>query len=201
MNDHPSLPKTLGNLFASLKASLWRMRYNMAIGALGRDRAFQAISQRLAGLPGIGGEYVRRAFYRKVFPRMGDDVVISYGTIFSHPTVSLGESVYIGAYCVIGDVSIGDETLIASGVSIINGGKQHGIRRIDIPIREQPGEFVKLKIGGDCWIGERAVIMANVGDHSVVAAGAVVTRPVPSWAVVAGVPARIIADRRDIAET
>ena len=56
-----------------------------------------------------------------------------------------------------------------------------------------------LDIGRDSWIGDRAVVMADVGRHCVVAAGAVVTKPVPDFAVVVGVPARVVRSRKPAA--
>ena len=57
---------------------------------------------------------------------------------------------------------------------------------------EQP-----IHIGNDVWIGTRAIILSGVtvGDHSVVGAGAVVTKDVPPYAVVGGVPAKILKMR------
>jgi acetyltransferase-like isoleucine patch superfamily enzyme len=51
-------------------------------------------------------------------------------------------------------------------------------------------------IADDCWIGANAVVMANVGNGSVVAAGAVVTETVAPWSIVGGVPARLLRSRR-----
>jgi acetyltransferase-like isoleucine patch superfamily enzyme len=76
-------------------------------------------------------------------------------------------------------------------VSIINGNRQHGIDRLDIPVREQPGQYPRITIGEDTWIGDRAIVMADVGRHCVVGAGSVVTKPVPDYAIVVGNPARI----------
>lgn len=162
----------------------------------GKLKAFQLASHTVALIPGVLGVYCRRCFYCLIFPRFGVDVEIGFGTIFSHPTAALGNRVYIGAFCVIGEVAIDDDTLVASGVSIANGGQQHGIDRLDIPIREQPGTWQRVHIGADCWLGERSVVLADVCDHAVVAAGAVVTSPVPAYNIAAGVPARVIGDRR-----
>jgi acetyltransferase-like isoleucine patch superfamily enzyme len=165
-------------------------RAGAALG--GRERAFPGWSQAWGLLPGICGVYLRRAFYRCVLPRCGSDVWITFGTIFSHPTARLGNSVYVGAYCVLGDVTLEDDVLLGSQVSIMNGSRQHGIERLDIPIREQPGVWPHITIGRDTWIGDRAVIMADVGRCCVIGAGSVVTAPIPDYAIAVGVPARII---------
>jgi acetyltransferase-like isoleucine patch superfamily enzyme len=138
---------------------------------------------------------VRRAFYRLVFPRCGADVCLSFGTVFSHPTAELGSRVYVGVYCCLGDVTLGDDVLLGSNVSVINGGKQHGIERLDIPAREQPGEWPRISVGEDSWVGDRALVLANVGRHCVIGAGAVVTAPVPDYAIAVGIPARVVRYR------
>lgn len=107
--------------------------------------------------------------------------------------VRLGDRVEINNYSIIngtGGVDIGDDTLIGPGVRIISYQHQYAAGQT---IRSQPTEGKPIRIGRDCWIGANAVILAgvSVGDGAVVAAGAVVTRDVPSGAVVAGVPAVI----------
>src|SRR5690606_17030607 len=80
---------------------------------------------------------------------------------------------------------------IASHVSIINGARQHGVERCDVSIREQAGAMPRVTIGEGSWIGERAVVMADVGRHCIVGAGAVVTKPIPDYAIAMGGPARV----------
>ncbi|TXT17327.1 MAG: O-acetyltransferase, partial [Planctomycetota bacterium] len=80
--------------------------------------------------------------------------------------------------------------------SVMNGSQQHGIGRLDVPIREQPGVFVPVRIGRDSWIGERAIIAADVGQHCVIGAGSVVTKPIPDFAVAVGVPAKVLRFRK-----
>lgn len=158
-------------------------------------RAFPGWSQLVALVPGTLGAYVRRAFYRLVLPECGKGAWIGFGTILSHPTVRIGRMVYVGAYCLLGDVDLEDDVLLASGVSIANGMKQHGIDRTDVPVREQPGEWPRIRVGRDSWIGERAVVLADVGQHCVIGAGAVVTRAVPDWCIAVGVPAKVVRQR------
>ncbi len=166
---------------------------------LGRVRACQYISQRASRWPGLGGEYLRRVLHRLILARVGRDVVISFGSILTKPTAELDEGVYIGSYCLLGDVRIGRDTLIADQVLIPSGSHQHGLARLDVAVRQQEGTFDAIRIGRDCWIGSGSIILADVGDHCVVAAGSVVTRAVADYQIVAGVPSKVIGDRRQAA--
>lgn len=162
---------------------------------IGRSRAFPGWSQAISLLPGITGVYLRRAFYRWVLPRVGRDVWISFGTVLSHPTAEFGDRVYVGVGCMIGDVTLEEDVLVGSHVSIINGNRQHGIERLDVPIREQPGEYPRVTIGRDSWIGDRTIVMADIGQSCVVGAGSVVTKVLPPRAIAVGNPARVVRFR------
>ena len=166
--------------------------YAVSAQLLGKMRVFPGYAQAFSLLPGISGQWLRRAFFRLTLPRCGDGSVVSFGVLLTHPATEIGQQAYIGPYSCLGDVVIEDDVLIASQVSITNGTRQHGIERLDIPIREQPGQWPRMTIGQDSWIGERSVVMADVGRHCVVGAGSVVTKPVPDYAIVVGVPARIV---------
>src|SRR5262245_44263180 len=167
------------------------------VGSLlfGREKAFPGWSQAFSLVPGLTGVYLRRAFYRLVLPRCDSGACISFGTVFSHATASVGRYAYVGVYCCLGDVTLEDDVLVGSHVSIANGGSQHGIDRLDIPIREQPGIWPRITIGQDSWIGDRAIVLADVGKHCVVGAGSVVTQPIPDYAIAVGVPARVVRYR------
>jgi virginiamycin A acetyltransferase len=175
----------------------WRGYYVAYRVVAGGERACQALSQRASRWPGAGGDYLRWALLRGVLEHVGRDVTVSFGTLFSRPSARLSDGVYIGPYCVLGKVMIGRDTLLAGHVMILSGAAQHGLARLDVPVRQQPGTFEMVEIGQDCWIGAGAIVLADVGDHCVVAAGSVVTQPVEAWKIVAGIPARVIGDRRD----
>jgi acetyltransferase-like isoleucine patch superfamily enzyme len=163
--------------------------------AMGPQKAFPGWSQAFSLVPGLLGVYLRRAFYRLVLPRCDADACLSFGTIFSHPTAEVGRTVYVGPYCSLGDVTLEDDVLIGSHVSVANGGAQHGTERLDIPVREQPGKWPRVTVGRDTWIGDRAVVLADVGRHCVIGAGSVVCNPVPDYAIAVGVPARVVRYR------
>ena len=164
---------------------------------LGKRRAFADFSQMMCLFPGIFGEFFRGAFYRTVLPRFEKNVYVGFGTIFSHPTAEIGENVYIGPYCILGDITLEKDVLLASGVSVANGTKQHGTARLDIPMREQPGEYPRVTVGEDSWVGERATVLANIGKHCIIGAGALVLEPVPDYAIAVGVPARVVKFRNE----
>ncbi|MBI1314230.1 acyltransferase [bacterium] len=189
--------KTAVNAFATALVLPAVILYRFSAAVIGSEKAFPGWSQAFSLLPGLTGQYLRHAFYSLVLDRCGDGACITFGTIFSHATASVGRNVYIGANCSIGAATIEDDVLIASNVSIMNGSTQHGIERLDIPIREQPGEFVAVTIGEGSWIGERATVAADVGKHCVIGAGAVVTKPIPDYAIALGVPARVVRFRNE----
>lgn len=158
-------------------------------------RIFPGYSHFFSLFPGLTGQFLRGSFYRLSLSSCSQNCCISFGTIFSSAKASIGEHVYIGPNCMIGDIEIERDTLIGSNVSIINGARQHGISRLDIPIREQEGEYPKITIGQDTWIGDRSILMANVGNHCVIGAGSVVTKDVPDYSIAFGNPARVVRHR------
>lgn len=167
---------------------------------VGKRRAFVGLNQLFCLWPGITGEFMRRGLFRWLFAEASDSMIVSFGTVFSHHDCRLGQHVYIGPFCSLGAVTIQDDVLIGSHVSVPNGAQQHGIGRLDIPVREQPGTWTRIHIGRDSWIGDRAIVMADVGCHCVVGAGAVVTKRVEDYAIVVGNPARIVGYRKQTSE-
>jgi acetyltransferase-like isoleucine patch superfamily enzyme len=176
------------------------MVFRLGVLVLGPEKAFPGWSQAFSLAPGLAGVYLRAAFYRLVLRRCAADAWLGFGTVFSHAGADVGRKVYVGVYCCLGDITLEDDVLIGSHVSVANGGAQHGIERIDIPIREQPGTWPRVTIGRGSWIGDRAVVLADVGQGCVVGAGSVVTRPLPDYAVAVGVPAKVIRYRKGSVE-
>ena len=118
---------------------------------------------------------------------------------FLHGPITAGDDVSINARASLDGgakgIRLGRGTRIASGAVLY--AFDHGMAE-DRDIREQPVRSRGIVVGEDVWIGANAGITdgVTVGDHAVVAMGAVVTRDVPPWAIVAGVPAKVIGDRR-----
>lgn len=150
--------------------------------------AFILSSHSLSLLPGMPGDFIRRAYYAHALKNVGRDAVISFGSIFSKSSAELGNSVIIGEYCVIGNAKLGDNVLVASRVSLLSGKYQHGGALVTVP----KCPFRGISIGSRTWIGEGAIVAADVGADCIVAAGSVVMRDVPDGYMAAGNPAKLI---------
>ena len=155
----------------------------------GRDGLFCAGASLLALFPGRSGSYLRLAYYRFTLRRASRDAFIGFGSFFSKSGAEVGTFVSIGSYCVLGDVALGDGTVLGSRVSVPSGKQQHA-KRFAAEGASEETVFERVSIGKGCWIGEGAIVMADVGDDCIVSAGSVVTKPVEAGTLVGGNPAR-----------
>ena len=162
---------------------------------IGPNRAIEGATQSLARIPGLRGQYLRRAFLEHALSECHATAAICWGTTFSKAGAIVEENVYIGPGCLIGLAHLEPNVLLASGVHIPSGSQTHGTDDLSTPIRDQPGTITMVTIGRGTWVGSGAIIMADVGRDCVIAAGAVVTRPVPDRSIAGGVPARVIRSR------
>ena len=107
--------------------------------------------------------------------------------------VIIGDHTRIGLHnTIIGPVEIGSHVNLAQGITVT--ALNHNFNDTNKRIDEQGVSTNPVTIEDDVWIGANAVILPGVtiGNHSVVAAGAVVTKDVPPHSLVAGVPAKVI---------
>jgi virginiamycin A acetyltransferase len=162
---------------------------------LGPDRALEGSTQAWALVPGLVGQYLRRAFLCRTIAFCAPDATIEFGTLFSSASASIGHRAYVGPRCHLGWAVIEDDVLLAAGVHVPSGARTHGIDDVATPIRDQPTVKTPVRIGRGSWIGSAAIVLADVGADAVVAAGAVVTRPIQDRVIAAGVPARVIRHR------
>ena len=124
----------------------------------------------------------------------------SYSTIEDFSTINngvgdvlIGNGTRIGiGNVLIGPVTVGNDVIFAQ--NIVASGLNHGYEDVRLPIDHQKVSTAPIVVEDECWIGANAVLTAGVriGKHSVVAAGAVVTKDVPPYSVVVGNPARVI---------
>jgi acetyltransferase-like isoleucine patch superfamily enzyme len=112
---------------------------------------------------------------------VGDRTVINHGTTLlagqNTGRIIIGEDVLIGPYCTMTCGSYGFN--------------------LGVPANIQPMLEDDIRIGNDVWLGAMVMVMPGVtiGDHTIVAANAVITHDVEPWSIVAGVPARVIGTR------
>ncbi len=117
----------------------------------------------------------------------------SYGDQQFRPQITIGDNVSIGFGCTLSCVNrldVGDDVTIGDNVYIADS--NHGYSNPVLSILDQPLLPGKISIGKGAWIGYGAFLSGHVsvGEHSVIGANSVVTRPVEAYTVVAGVPAR-----------
>jgi len=165
-----------------------------ALSRFGRiGPAFTFFAHAYAIIPGLVGDYLRRAYYSLTLESCSPEIQVGFGTYFSHSGARIARGAGFGAYCIIGRVNIGERSLAGSRVHILSGQHQHAR---DADGRLVAGDMTEVNIGADCWIGEAAIIMSDVGPRSTIAAGAVVSTPVPAGSMAAGNPARVVMARR-----
>lgn len=162
---------------------------------LGRDRALEGSTQALGLVPGLTGQYLRRAFLRLTLAHFHHSATVEFGTIFSRADARIDAHAYIGPRCHLGLVHIGTDAMLAAGVHVPSGARTHGMDDPDAPMRLQAGRRTRVRIADGSWIGSGAVVMADVGRDTVVGAGAVVTSSLPDRVVAVGVPARVLRSR------
>ncbi|TDQ12013.1 acyltransferase [Pedobacter metabolipauper] len=107
--------------------------------------------------------------------------------------VIIGDETLVGmSNVIIGPVTIGNHVITAQNV--VMSGLNHEYQDISIPISQQKVTTKPIKIDDECWIGANVVITAgvNIGKHSVIGAGSVVTKDIPPYSVALGNPAKII---------
>lgn len=115
-------------------------------------------------------------------------------------SINISENTFLGEYVCIyghGGVDVGQNTLIAMHTCIVSS--NHTVPNKSTLIRSQGDILLPVKIGNDVWIGAGAKILGGItiGDGCVIAAGAVVTKSLPPYAIAMGVPATIVSYRND----
>lgn len=132
--------------------------------------------------------------------KYGTNIHCQFSTHFwsPHKHTVIGDNVGIGKEChFLCDIEIGNKVLIASYVSFLNS-DDHNYKIVGKAIWDSGrGDKYKIVIYDDVWIGQGVIILtpARIGRGSIVSAGSVVVKDVPPYAIVGGVPARVISWR------
>jgi len=157
-------------------------------------------------------DYLSKMYGLRENVQIGSGVHLGPGTIISSVSkLTIGDGTYIGKGCTIQvSGSIGRGCLIGNRVGIV-GRLDHDFRICGVPMSFTPwvGDLNShlagtdvVQVGEDVWIGYGAVILSGItiGRGSIIAAGAVVTKDVPAYRIVGGVPAESLGQRFTPAE-
>jgi acetyltransferase-like isoleucine patch superfamily enzyme len=162
------------------------------------------------------------SFSPKDFRKIGENVIFERGVLVFHPeNICIGNNVYIGHNTIlkgyhVNTLVIGDHTWIGQNCFLHGGGgieigkavglgpgvmiisSTHILEKISIPVLHSDLNFRKVVIEDGCDIGIGAIVLPGVriGEGTVVGAGAVVTKNVGPYLIIAGVPARVLCGRR-----
>lgn len=141
----------------------------------------------------------KRKLLHSIGYEIGENTKI-VGPIYNTGTLCIGANCWIGCNLNVhgnGTVTIGDNCDIAPDVTFLTGGHQIG----GPERRAGAGESYRIAVGNGVWIGGRVTVLqdTNIGDGSVVAACACVSKDVPANTLAAGVPAKVIKEFIDIA--
>lgn len=139
--------------------------------------------------------YIRKILVKAFLQKAGQGIRVKRNADISM-FIEIGSYSELGTNCIIqSGTKMGDYVIMGPNVKIYT--KNHGTDRLDIPIAMQDIIFKETTIGNDVWLGANVIITPGVkiGNHVVIAAGAVVTRDIPDYAVAGGVPAKVIKYR------
>ncbi len=183
------------------------LRQSQGILFIGKKVVIKSKSRVSLGKAVYIGDYVEINALSRSGVTMGNNVSVHKFTIIDCTGVlrNLGEGLVIGdnvgisQNCFIqvrGKVSIGNHVLFGPGVTVIS--ENHIFKDPETPISMQGEERNGVIIENGAWIGAKAVILdgVTIGENSIVAAGSIVNKDVPAFAIVAGVPAKVIKYRK-----
>ena len=219
-----SIARTVPAVFGSAKVlndPVWEWDFAAHLKQTHSSLELLALYSRYRSEEGPFETQIRRVIFRAMCRTAGHGIQIGADIVLKHPeTIELGNAVFIGAQTMIqgrfdGKCRIGNHVWIGPhayfdardlvledyvgwgpGAKVL--GSSHTAEPVDIPIIATALSIKPIVIGYGADIGTNATILpgVHVGAHSIVGAGAVVTVDVPEYAVVAGIPARVIRHRK-----
>lgn len=144
----------------------------------------------------------KRMILKNLFKSCGKNVKFDPSDSFSYANIKIGNNVYIGSgatFSSIKEISIGNKVMFGPNVTIMGGDHNTGeIGKYMADVKEKrPENDLPVMIDDDVWVGANVTILKGVHIHTgaIVAAGALVVKDVPEYAIVGGVPAKLLKMR------
>lgn len=146
---------------------------------------------------------IRMLLLRTLFKKTGNNFIFDPNDLFTYQTICVGNDVYIGPGAKLSasnsTITIGNKVMFGPGVTVMGGDHNTsviGAYMYDVS-EKRPEDDQPVVIEDDVWVGAGAIVLKGVtlGEGSIIAAGAVVTRSVPANTIVGGVPAKRLKQR------
>ncbi len=161
----------------------------------GSQILFTMFGEFLSLIPSFPGYFSRGCYYQMTLAKADIELFLAFGSYISKIETRIGKNVAIGGRTTIGLAEIGDNAAIANHVSVLSGRRQHNFDDPGSLVVDAEGVFDKIVIGNNVFIGDQSVVMANIGDKSIIGAGSVVVKEIPSYSVAVGNPAKVVKKR------
>jgi acetyltransferase-like isoleucine patch superfamily enzyme len=194
-----------------------------ALGLLLRARLYPKLLGRVGRNVTFGANVVLRHPHKI---RIGDNVVIDDNCCLDakgtdNEGIAIGNGVFIGRNTILscknGDIVVEDDANIGFNTEIFSAsrvrigrkvlvaaytylvGGDHLYDRVDVPVLEQGRTARGIDVGDHVWLGAHVVVTdgSTIGRDAIIGAGAVVVGAIPDFAIAAGIPARVLRDRRE----
>ncbi len=164
--------------------------YKLILSHLPNSERGDKFSLMIRRMRGSVGKYL--------FDECGSNINIERGADFgTGKGISIGDFSGLGVNCKVrGPLQVGKNVMMGPDVIILT--HSHNFDDVNTPMRQQGGCTKGVIIGDDVWIGTRAIILPGIciGNGVIIGAGAVITKDIPDYAIVGGVPARILKYRK-----
>jgi maltose O-acetyltransferase len=166
------------------------------------DRLFRAVQAWLKYVPFEWAARLRGIAYGPFLAHAGANLRIYDGVTIKYPSgISIGDNVTVNVGCILvglAPLEIGNDVMIGAGSKLVTS--THQAETMASAMRHQGLSALPIRIGSDVWLGFDVKVLggSTLGTGAIVAAGGVVPSgmTVPDYTIAAGVPARIVRDRR-----
>jgi acetyltransferase-like isoleucine patch superfamily enzyme len=160
-----------------------------------RLASFLTLNTILGTVPGWPGMFLRRVWYKLNLRECGKNLYVDYGGVFRTRKAKVGDNVYVGRRCLVGNVHMGNNITISHQSFIMSSKSQHGLSRSKPHTQQIKKNLGQTKIGDDVWVCLNSVVASDLSKGTIVGANSYVNKVFDEYSIIAGSPAKLIKKR------